>query len=418
MTHFFSKIVRKIQPFKNIYRQIDELRQKNEQINEKYAQLHKQYTELAKKYDYIFSVEQGYEKNMNSHYERLKQEVRGNKKQMDARHEEMVTRMMKNHESMIAKEKADYSRLDTQFNKKLKNAEINLSKDIQYYYYKGLHPDQYEENLKEWFFNRTGEDLNLDDPKTYNEKVQWMKLYDSTQIKADLADKYLVRAYVKEKIGEKYLIPLLGVWQKAEDVPFEELPQQYVLKTNHGCGYNIIVSDKDKLDVEDAKNKLTKWMNTNFAYSAGLELHYKRIKPLIIAEQYIENIDGEVNDYKVFCFNGKAKYIMFLTDRQTNLKMAFYDTEWNLMPFVYSYARLIQEVSKPENLEELLRISEKLAEGFPHVRVDFYRLNNGEYKFGEMTFTSYSGACLWNPPEYNQILGDLIELPEKHADEN
>ena len=123
-------------------------------------------------------------------------------------------------------------------------------------------------------------------------------------------------------------------------------------------------------------------------------------------------MNGEVNDYKVFCFNGKAKYIMFLTDRQTNLKMAFYDTDWNLMPFVYSYDRLTDHVPRPDNLEELIRISEKLAQGFPHVRVDFYRLNTGKYKFGEMTFTSYSGACLWNPPEYNQILGDLIDLPK------
>ena len=418
MSGVLSRLVRRIPPFKNMYYQMDDLKKKNEQAEKKYEELNKRYAELEKKYEYIFSVEQRYEKNMNAHYELLKQEardtkqemrdikqeVRNNKKTMDERHEQVVTRIDGNHKAIVEKEKKDTERLQT--------VDRQLMKDIQYYYYKGLHPDQYEENLREWYYKRTGELLNLDNPQTYNEKIQWMKLYDSTQVKADLADKYLVREYVKEKIGEEYLIPLLGVWEKAEDIPFEEMPEQYVLKTNHGCGYNIIVRDKKELNVEDAKNKLTKWMDTNFAYSAGLELHYKLIKPLIIAEKYIENMNGEVNDYKVFCFNGKAKYIMFLTDRQTNLKMAFYDTDWNLMPFVYSYDRLTDHVPRPDNLEELIRISEKLAQGFPHVRVDFYRLNTGKYKFGEMTFTSYSGACLWNPPEYNQILGDLIDLPK------
>lgn len=411
MSGVLSRLVRRVPPFKNMYHQIDDLKKKNEQLSQENAALRKDYTALTKRCEYIFEVEQRFEKNMSAHYESLKQEVRNaeeelqnHRKAQDKRHEGVVARIEGNHKAIVEKEKKDVARLES--------ADRQLMKDIQYYYYKGLHPDQYEENLKEWYYKRTGESLNLDNPQTYNEKIQWMKLYDSTQIKADLADKYRVREYVKEKIGEEYLIPLLGVWEKTEDIPFDEMPEQYVLKTNHGCGYNIIVRDKKDLDIEDARKKLTKWMNTNFAYSAGLELHYKLIKPLIIAEKYIENINGEVNDYKVFCFNGKARYIMFLTDRQTNLKMAFYDTDWKLMPFVYSYERLADEVPRPDNLDELIRISEMLAEGFPHVRVDFYRLNSGEYKFGEMTFTSYSGACLWNPPEYNQILGDLIELPE------
>lgn len=412
MLRFLRKVIRKIPPFKNLYRHIDALKKENKQLATECRKLQKKLSNLSDRCEYIFQVEQRYESNMNEHYEQLKQEFRDYKQeihdykqQLDTRHENVITRIEKNHESVLAKEKRDYSRLE--------EANRQLSKDIQYYYYKGLHPDQYEENLKEWFYQKTGEVLNLEHPATFNEKIQWMKLYNSTQLKADLADKYKVRQFVKERIGEQYLIPLLGTWNKAEDIPFEQLPEQYVLKTNHGCGYNIIVRDKNNLDIADAKRKLNKWMTINFAYSAGLELHYQLIQPLIIAEKYIENMNGELNDYKVFCFNGKAKYIMFLTDRQTKLKMAFYDTDWNLMPFVYSYDRLTEKVPKPDNLEELIRLSEKLAEGFPHVRVDFYRLNNGDLKFGEMTFTSYSGICIWDPPEYNKVLGDLIDLPEK-----
>lgn len=415
-----GKIIRKIPPFKYLYHQIDTLKNQNEKLSDRCKNFEKKYDALIKKYDklfdkyqYIWEVEQRFEKNMSMHHEMLKDELRNTRQEIsdigkvqDVRHKDVIARIEGNHKAIVEKERTDFRRLE--------EISRQLAKDIEYYYYKGLHPDQYENSIKEWYFGRTGENLDLENPTTYNEKIQWMKLYDSTQLKADLADKYCVREYVRERIGEQYLIPLLGVWANVDDIPFDDLPEQYVLKANHGCGYNIIVKDKKQFHQEDAKKKLSKWLKTNFAYSAGLELHYKMIKPVIIAEQYIENLNGELNDYKVFCFNGKARYIMFLKDRQTKLKMAFYDTEWNLMPFVYSHERLTEEIPRPDNLDELIRISEKLAEGFPHVRVDFYRLNNGEYRFGELTFTSFSGACIWTPPEYNKILGDLIELPEKN----
>lgn len=156
---------------------------------------------------------------------------------------------------------------------------------------------------------------------------------------------------------------------------------------------------------------MKEWLQTDFAFRDGLELHYSYTEPRIIAEKYIENSGGEVNDYKVFCFDGKAKYVMFLSQRSTALKMAVYDTDWNLMPFVYAVERLNREVPKPDNLEELLSLAEKLAEGFPFVRVDFYLLNSGEIKFGELTFTSDSGQNPWRPAEYDRKLGDLIHLP-------
>lgn len=386
MLNFLKKVVRKIPPFGGLYYQMERLEAEN-------AKLHQQYSALIKKYESIQGVQ--------DKIEEVLKESENVKNKCDA----IVKGVEQNRNMVLDKEKSIY--------KHLGQINYELSKDIQYYYYKGLLPEQYEENLKEWYYNHTGEALDLENPRTYNEKIQWLKLYESTEQKANLTDKYLVRDYVKEKIGEEYLIPLLGVWARAEDIPFDELPEKYVLKANHGCGWNIIVRDQQSFNREDTKRRLNKWLQTDFAYCDGLELHYAMIHPRIIAEEYIENFNGEINDYKVFCFNGKAKYVMFITDRNTHKKIKFYDTDWNEMPFVYSYDRITEAVPKPENLSELICIAEKLAEGFTHVRVDFYRLNDGQYKFGEMTFSPTSGKACWNPPEYNRILGDLIELPKR-----
>lgn len=282
-----------------------------------------------------------------------------------------------------------------------------------YDYYKKLRPDQYASELKDWFKQNTGEELDLDNPKTYNEKIQWLKLYDSTPLKTQLADKYLVRDWVRSKIGDQYLVKLLGVWDKFDDIDFDRLPNSFVLKANHGCGWNIIVKDKSKFDIMKAKNKFDSWMKSNFAFRVGLELQYMNIPPKIIAEEYMENGNNDLYDYKVFCFGGKAQSIMFLSERKTGLKMAFYDLNWQKLPFVYSYPRNEAEVPKPKNLNLMVQLAEKLAQGFAHVRVDFYVLNDGSLKFGEMTFTSASGTCKWNPPEQNLIYGNLITLPPR-----
>ena len=197
------------------------------------------------------------------------------------------------------------------------------------------------------------------------------------------------------------------------EIDFDALPNQFVLKANHGCGWNIIVTDKSKFDKADAKKKFDSWMKLNFAYSFGLELQYLNIPPKIIAEAYVENAGNDLYDYKVFCFNGKAESIMFLSERKTGLKMAFYDLQWNKLSFTYTFPRNPEETPKPQNLDLLISLAEKLSEGFAHVRVDFYILNDGTLKFGEMTFTSASGSCKWNPPEQNRIYGDLITLPPK-----
>lgn len=256
----------------------------------------------------------------------------------------------------------------------------------------------------------SGHTFDLDHPKTYNEKIQWLKLYGDLPLMTKLADKYLVRDFVREKIGEKYLVPLLGVWDSPDEIDFSALPDQFVLKANHGSGMNLIVKDKNSLDIPKAKKKMRRWLRENFAWNF-MELQYANIPPKIIAEEFLQNADGDLPDYKVWCFDGKARYIMFLAERQTRLKMAFYDCDWQKQDFVYTHPQYEKNVPRPLNLEEIIEKAEILAAGFPHVRVDFYCLDDGQLKFGEMTFSALAGLCHWNPPEVDLMMGEMLPLP-------
>lgn len=282
-----------------------------------------------------------------------------------------------------------------------------------YEYYKNLSEKYYPAELRFWYKRAMKTDLNLENPQTYNEKIQWLKLHASTALKSRLSDKYLVRDWIKEKIGEKYLIPLIGAWDKFADIDFDKFPDKFVLKCNHGCGMNIIVTDKKQFNKEDARQKIEKWMKINFAYCVGLELQYKIIKPKIIAETYMENDDKDLYDYKFWCFDGKVHYIQFLSERAKGLKMAFFNRQWQKQEFTYNYPLNQDEITKPNNLDEMIMLAEKLSSGFSHVRVDFYRLNDGTIKFGEMTFTSASGYCQWQPKEWDLRLGKLINLSKE-----
>lgn len=288
---------------------------------------------------------------------------------------------------------------------------------LRYMVHKYCQDDKRAEALSDWYRERRAAVLNLANPQTYNEKIQWMKLYDSTPIKTRLADKYLVRDWVAERIGARYLIPLLGVWDSFNEIDFDALPEQFVLKCNHGCGYNLIVQNKAELKLEDAKRKINAWLAEDFAFKGVFELHYSPIPRKIIAEQYIENkaSKGDLYDYKFWCFDGKVKYIQFLSDRNiSGLKMAFYDTSWKKQDFVYSHPLDTKDIARPDNLEEMIALAEKLAKGFNHVRVDFYRMDDGRIYFGEMTFTSASGFCHWQPAEMDYTMGQLLNLPTKN----
>lgn len=271
----------------------------------------------------------------------------------------------------------------------------------------------YPDLLKKWYYNRTGEVLNLDHPNTFNEKIQWMKLYDSTPLKTQLADKYLVRSWIKNKIGEEYLVPLLGVWDSFDEINFDELPEQFVLKANHGSGWNIIVKDKATFDKVDAKRKFTRWLKTNYAF-IGFELHYANIQPKIIAEQYLENIN-QLYDYKIMCFDGEPKFLWVDEDRYLQHKRSLFTLSWEQMPcrIGNKYAPISDPIkAKPKSLNLMIDLARKLSQGFAHVRVDFYEVD-GKIYFGELTFSSTSGLDNIQPEEWDYKIGDMLTLPPK-----
>ncbi|MCL2013913.1 MAG: glycosyltransferase [Oscillospiraceae bacterium] len=381
---------------------LDEIRNTQEDIKAGYKKLEKLMCALDNK---ITSADKKFGSDIKSLGARID-------KRFEFTHNAMEQRNISLRDKLIWLEKKIES-LDRKTTRRFNN--IDYFK--KYDYYKNLNPGEYSLALKEWYKKRTEQELDLSNPQTYNEKMQWLKLYDGDPLKSKLADKYEVREWVKDKIGERYLIGLLGVWENYDDMNFDALPESFVLKCTHGCAWNLIVKEKGTIDHTDAKSKFDQWMNTNYAFFS-LELHYNDIRPKIIAEEYLENADGGIYDYKIWCFDGKAEYIQFLSDRNTGLKMAFFDLEWNLLPFVYDYPRNEEPVSKPDNLDEMLRLAQTLAQGFCHVRVDFYRLNDGTLKFGEMTFSSAAGAAKWNPREYDLLLGQKITLPENKSVRN
>lgn len=274
----------------------------------------------------------------------------------------------------------------------------------------GMTPDELACEIKErYYLYCSKEFLDLDSPKTYNEIMSWDMAYDRDPRKTRLTDKFEVREWIKDKIGDEYLNKLYGCWESAYDINFDELPDKFVLKTTHACEQNIIVKDKSALNREKTVMQLEEWRKTNH-FEKFLEWHYKNIKPRIICEEYIENAENELHDYKVFCFHGKPEYILYCGERfNGGLRLAFYDTNWKKQNFVYGYPMLDGEVDKPKNLDKILALSEILSAEFKYVRVDWYILSEGTIRFGEMTFTSGGGRSKWSPKGIDRLFGELIE---------
>ena len=280
--------------------------------------------------------------------------------------------------------------------------------------YNHLDPELYPHSLRLWYQDVSGNPLNLENPETYNEKIQWMKVYDHDPLKTRLSDKYLVRDWIKEKIGEEYLIPLLAVYRSADEIDFNSLPDSFVLKANHGSAMNCIVRNKSAENLNAIRSRAKGWLSKNFSFANGYELHYNDIPRRLIVEKYMENMDGDMPDYKFWCFDGKCRFIEYIKDRRNGGYIAMFDPEWNRLPFVIKpYKKNENDIPMPEKMPEMVRIAERLAEGFPHVRVDLYLLDDGEIKFGEMTFTSRSGNCKWDPPEADLWVGRMFSIHKK-----
>jgi hypothetical protein len=252
---------------------------------------------------------------------------------------------------------------------------------------------------------------NLKNPVTFNEKLTWLKLYWRDPLAIKCADKYDVREFIRERGLADILIDLYGVYDNVEDIDFEQLPTRFALKVTHGCGYNVICTDKEKLNWEEIKRKIQYWQGLSY-YDHSLEWIYKDIKPKIICEKFIETSDGKPpKDYKVFCFNGEPEMLFVASDRINNqTKFDFYTSDWGHIPVKNHYPNSSGELPRPAELEQILEMSRKLSDGFPHVRVDFY-IEEGRIIFGEMTFFHFSGNQPFEPFQYDIEFGKYLTLP-------
>lgn len=261
------------------------------------------------------------------------------------------------------------------------------------------------------YYAYIGKCLNLRKPITYNEKIQWLKLYDRNPLYTQMVDKVSAKKYVANIVGPQYVIPTYGVWDEPEDINFEMLPEQFVLKVTHDSGGVIVCKNKKKFDCKKAIEKLNRSLQRDY-YMVHREWPYKDIKPRIIAEQYMEDVvDQELRDYKLMCFNGKVKCSFVCSDRFSDkgLHVTFFDRDWNRMPFERHYPISNEDIAKPQNYEEMISVAEKLTTGIPFARVDLYEIK-GKVYFGEITFYPGSGYEEFTPVEWDYQLGAWIDL--------
>jgi len=267
--------------------------------------------------------------------------------------------------------------------------------------------------VKVYYEYYTGKNLNLDAPKEFNEKIQWLKVFYRPRILNELVDKYAVRQYVKDKIGEHYLNHVIQITSDVGSIDFRSLPQRFVAKATHGCNFNLIVKDKSKLNEFKARLKFRKWLSKNQYYRGGMEWAYKDIPPRILLEHYLEASGKTVlDDYKFYCFHGKPMMVQIDIDRGEKHRRLFLDMSWTPLPFCKGSVPLYDDsVPEPPNFHKMGKLAEKLADNFPFVRVDLFNVDGAIY-FGEMTFYPGDGRQEFIPDEYNRIVGDMLQLPQ------
>ena len=261
---------------------------------------------------------------------------------------------------------------------------------------------------------KMGKKLNLYKPQTFNEKLQWLKLFDRKPEYTQMVDKYEVRKYIEETIGKEYLIPLIGVWNKFEDIDFDSLPEQFVLKCTHDSGGLVICKDKNKLDIEAARKKINKSLKRNYFYHTR-EWPYKNVKSRIICEKYMVDESGqELKDYKFMCFNGEPKIIQVMSERMNgNYYINHFDLEWNRVDISRKKIKENTKIlKKPEGLEKMIEISKELSKDIPFVRIDLYQTKMGIF-FGEITFFPISGYMDFKDDQKDCLLGSWIKLSDE-----
>jgi len=271
----------------------------------------------------------------------------------------------------------------------------NLSNDQFYYEFRYLF--KYRKRLR------------LKNPSTFNEKLNWLKLYDRNPFYTKIVDKFSVRGYVAEKVGDKYLIPIIGTYDNINELDFDLLPNSFVLKPTHGSGWVIMCRDKSNFDVEAARTEIDGWLKINY-YQLHGEWPYKDVPPKIICEELISTKNqSDLMDYKFYCFNGEARFFHVDIDRFQKHSRNFYDLEFNRLPFSLEYPQASFDISRPVNLNEMVKIANTLSNGFKFIRVDIYN-NDGTIYFGEMTLFPGNGLELFTPNEYDLKIGKLINI--------
>lgn len=287
----------------------------------------------------------------------------------------------------------------------------------RFYYFSAhgfYHSMSDEEYIKRLWKYKMGTELNLKNPTTLCEKLQWLKIYDHNPRYTKLADKYEIKKTVANIIGEEHVIPLLGVWDSFDEIDFAELPNQFVLKTTHDSGSFMVCKDKKTFDIKRARKRFKKALKRNF-YWSGREWQYKNIPPRIIAEQYIDSLgQPDSVEYKLTCMNGEVKFSTVCTgiahagyEDRTN---DHFDRNFKPMPWYTYYKNSTKPVELPVQIHDMIKYAEILSKDIPYVRVDFYLVDGNVY-FGEMTFCTWDGFLIFNPPEWDTILGDMLELP-------
>lgn len=272
--------------------------------------------------------------------------------------------------------------------------------------------------LRILYFIYLGKWLHLNSPRTFNEKLQWLKLYDHRPEYTRMVDKVTAKEYVAEIIGEEYIIPTLGVWSNFDNIDFKTLPNQFVLKCTHDSGGLMVCKDKEEINITSTKAKINKSLSKNYFYGTR-EYPYRNVPPRILAEKYIESESHELQDYKFMCFNGKVRCSFVCSERfsKNGLKVTFFDRTWNRLPFLRKYPNSKVIIPKPCNYDKMVELAEIIAGKImnPFVRIDFYDVN-GKIYFGEITFYPGSGLEAFYPAEWDRILGDWIKYKENYND--
>lgn len=292
--------------------------------------------------------------------------------------------------------------------KNIKGIKKILGRNLISLFYRSLFFLSDEAFIKFIYRLRMGKKLNLDNPVTFNEKLQWLKLNDHNPLYTKIADKLGVRDYVTEKAGKEHVVPVLGVYSSFDEIDFSSLPSSFVLKTTHDSGSLVICSDKASLDIKKARKTITRSMKRNY-YRTTREWQYKNIEPKIIVEKYLGDC---ITDYKFFCFNGKPRFMYIEREQEADPVQAIFDMDFNRLPFTMDDEASPAVFEKPQFFDEMKRIAGVLSSGIPFIRVDMYYVE-GKILVGELTFYHYGGFIPFNPPGWDKTIGGYLDIENK-----